>query len=597
MPTDVSEHATTLYSCAKQVSGCFAVVCKRKYRRVRVVGDEALAEEMTQTCANALAVPPPFHLHFHLRSSRLGDHSLKATGVVRGMLHWTLRISGRRLMSLAEFIQPHVRTTRPSSALLHALPCAVLSSNSHCIFENLAAEEAIMRSVLLRQGEHLLLMYKDSPCVVVGRNQNIFQEVAVRSAHHDGVAIARRASGGGTVYHDSGNLCFAFVTHRADYAPERTIQVLRLALCRLYGITPARLTTTKRHDLFLDGMKITGSAMRVQRDIAYHHCTLLIDSCRESLGKYLHPEGEYTRLTTTSIQSVRSPVTTLSSACNSPISVSEVQWYCSTFYLRYGSRILSHTAPWELHPVQDAMWVGTSDPLPTHGDTHCVTLDVARAAREDYTFPEGDRRTPSGSPATFTEEVRRLASVDWLFAMPQYVTEVVVTPAELQAAVEAHPMWADVVLLSSLTTVELLDELRTSLFGDGSVLVFRTTVQQRRITSIVVQCAPSDAPLSEAEGGADRTGVWLSSVLEAAMTGEYCEKPVEGLDTAGGEDPILEGLRRESAAAGAVDVPDVCRDACLLLLTQSVVRIWRRKNVLDFAMPSRQCSRCTLTNP
>lgn len=47
----------------------------------------------------------------------------------------------------------------------------------------------------------LLLLYRDSPCVIVGRNQNPWKEVNLAVSRQTGVPFIRRRSGGGTVYH------------------------------------------------------------------------------------------------------------------------------------------------------------------------------------------------------------------------------------------------------------------------------------------------------------------------------------------------------------------------------------------------------------
>ena len=49
--------------------------------------------------------------------------------------------------------------------------------------------------------EPLLLLYRDEPCVVIGRNQNPWKEVNMEAARRAGVPWIRRRSGGGTVYH------------------------------------------------------------------------------------------------------------------------------------------------------------------------------------------------------------------------------------------------------------------------------------------------------------------------------------------------------------------------------------------------------------
>ena len=49
--------------------------------------------------------------------------------------------------------------------------------------------------------EPLLLIYRDRPCIVIGRNQNPWKEVNFPELHRANIPFIRRRSGGGTVYH------------------------------------------------------------------------------------------------------------------------------------------------------------------------------------------------------------------------------------------------------------------------------------------------------------------------------------------------------------------------------------------------------------
>lgn len=63
--------------------------------------------------------------------------------------------------------------------------------------------------------EPLLLIYRDRPCVVIGRNQNPWKEVNFHELHCANIPFIRRRSGGGTVYH----VCVqaSFCTLRAHF--------------------------------------------------------------------------------------------------------------------------------------------------------------------------------------------------------------------------------------------------------------------------------------------------------------------------------------------------------------------------------------------
>ncbi|AIN95799.2 lipoyltransferase, putative [Leishmania panamensis] len=499
--------------------------------------------------------------------------------------------------SLAAFLESNCTVSKSPTAALHRNSSLVVAeTNSLCIFENLVAEESLARGLSLDKTQRLLLFYVNRPCVVVGRNQNLFQEVALRRAAADGVSVARRASGGGAVFHDEGNLCLCFITHRTRYAPEKTIQLIRLGLCVNYAIDPARLTTTRRHDLFLDGKKITGSAMRVQREIAYHHCTLLVDTPLASLGRYLHPEGEYVAFKTSSVGSVRSPVTTLAESvhiASGQGAMASLKRDMAEFFLTEGDRVLEAAAPWELDVRELRQTFATA----RHccADTPLFSLDVVGAVAADMSFIEGEgRRAASGDLATLGEAVHKAASKDWAYAMPAFTSTVLLSSGELQRRLQALSVWPDVVRLSSLAEEQLLAALLQCVFADlvgcGEVvaetevgLLLLTTVEHRLVTSVVVRRAPSTdaatravAPLGGYSGG------WVERYLSALLIGHACDAAVEGLESLGDITAVVQGLLHETGSLSP-ELPDVARDAALLMVARVLLNVWRDKNVFDLS--------------
>ena len=74
---------------------------------------------------------------------------------------------------------------------------------------NLALEEHCLKN--LEDGHQYVRLYCNEPSVVVGRNQNILQEIDSRFIEDHRMPVVRRLSGGGAVYHDRGNLKFGFI--------------------------------------------------------------------------------------------------------------------------------------------------------------------------------------------------------------------------------------------------------------------------------------------------------------------------------------------------------------------------------------------------
>ena len=79
------------------------------------------------------------------------------------------------------------------------------------IHTNLAIEEWLFRTLPLPQGDMQgMMLWRNTPSIDMGRNQNPWLECNVQELQRQGVELCRRVSGGGTVYHDLSNLCVTF---------------------------------------------------------------------------------------------------------------------------------------------------------------------------------------------------------------------------------------------------------------------------------------------------------------------------------------------------------------------------------------------------
>jgi lipoate---protein ligase len=170
------------------------------------------------------------------------------------------------------------------------------------IFHHLAMEEHLLGRA---QEQEVLYLWRSAPAVVVGRNQNPWREVAEFALIDDTVTFARRLSGGGTVYHDLGNLNYTFVRQRDRYDVDTQSAVVVRALAAL-GVTA---TVGKRHELLAGDAKISGTAFRIRRDAAFHHGTLLVHADLDALRRCLQPPE--LSIETRGVRSVSSPVINL----------------------------------------------------------------------------------------------------------------------------------------------------------------------------------------------------------------------------------------------------------------------------------------------
>ncbi|KXN89511.1 Lipoate-protein ligase A [Leucoagaricus sp. SymC.cos] len=183
---------------------------------------------------------------------------------------------------------------------------------------------SLYRSSILRRlfrhknpSEPLLLIYRDNPCVIIGRNQNPWKEVNFEALKaRPGVPFIRRRSGGGTVYHDLGNTNFSIHLPRHSFDRHVTAQVILRAV-RSLGIDAS---VNDRNDIcigkdkisflvplsYYDLFHVSGSAYKIVNTRAYHHGTMLISTHLNDLGDILRTNKD--AMITKGVASVRSPV-------------------------------------------------------------------------------------------------------------------------------------------------------------------------------------------------------------------------------------------------------------------------------------------------
>merc|ERR1719436_1619611 len=189
----------------------------------------------------------------------------------------------------------------------------VYISQSNDVFTNLTLEDWLYKNFDFDH-KSLLLIWQNNPCVVIGRHQNPCTEANVPFSRASDTKLARRNSGGGTVYHDMGNMNCTFFTRKSAYDRRRNLDIVCKAIQATSSVLDVQVN--ERDDIVVKGgedskenKKISGTAAKLGPKSAYHHCTVLVDVNECVLHDALNSQavGVESRAT----QSVRVPVKNL----------------------------------------------------------------------------------------------------------------------------------------------------------------------------------------------------------------------------------------------------------------------------------------------
>lgn len=169
---------------------------------------------------------------------------------------------------------------------------------------NLAAEQYLLDT----EDGQIFMLWRNDKAVIIGRNQNAYAEIDRAFVKEHNVAVVRRLTGGGAVFHDPGNINFTFIVPKTE-CPEidfsRFCAPVVAALQKL-GV-PAEISG--RNDLTVNGRKFSGNAQCVYNGKVMHHGTLLFSADLSDVEGALHVDAE--KMRSKGIKSVRSRVCNL----------------------------------------------------------------------------------------------------------------------------------------------------------------------------------------------------------------------------------------------------------------------------------------------
>ena len=169
---------------------------------------------------------------------------------------------------------------------------------------NLAAEEYLLK----KTGHEFFILYRNNPSVIIGKHQNALAELNLAYVNGQDIPVIRRISGGGTVYHDPGNLNYCFIRKGVKGKMVDFLKHTR-PLMDFLATLGLQAEFDGRNSLLLDGRKISGNAEHVYQDRVLHHGTILFSAELDRLSEALRVRAGLYR--DKAIKSLRSLVANL----------------------------------------------------------------------------------------------------------------------------------------------------------------------------------------------------------------------------------------------------------------------------------------------
>ena len=159
-----------------------------------------------------------------------------------------------------------------------------------------------------RLPDTVFLFWRTTPTLMVGKYQNVLEEINKPYADAHGIHLVRRMSGGGTIYTDLGGWQFSFIQHKE--AGEIEFGQYIAPVIGALGEMGVRAAFNGRNDLTIDGRKFSGNAQYRLGDCIVHHGSLLFDTDIRQMAEATTPDSY--KITSKSIKSVRDRVTNIS---------------------------------------------------------------------------------------------------------------------------------------------------------------------------------------------------------------------------------------------------------------------------------------------
>lgn len=207
----------------------------------------------------------------------------------------------------------------------------LITNPGHDPYFNIAAEEFLIKN----STDEVLLIYRNMPSVIVGKHQNLLTEVNLNYVKRNKIPVVRRISGGGTVYHDLGNLNISVIKINQPFDKRIEFTEFTKPIIEFLNTQGINAEFKGKNNLTVKGKKISGNSAHAIQYTVMHHGTLLFNTDLENLNKTISSKTSGS-ISGPAVKSIRARVANIADLVKKPISIEEfiekLQFFLTDFY-------------------------------------------------------------------------------------------------------------------------------------------------------------------------------------------------------------------------------------------------------------------------
>lgn len=206
------------------------------------------------------------------------------------------------------------------------------------VYFNLAMEEYFFEKF---KKDEVFMLWINEPSVVIGKHQNLIEELNMKYCFENNIKIARRLSGGGTVVHDFGNLNYTYITNTTGDTALDFKEFLKPMYNALLNLN-IDAHISPRNDFRVLEKKICGHSQFMRKKRVLHHGCILFDSNLDNLRNALNVKNK--KIISKSAKSVKSSVANLKE-------ISKLDYEISDFLEKLKNEILKTQENFEIYEL------------------------------------------------------------------------------------------------------------------------------------------------------------------------------------------------------------------------------------------------------